>query len=107
MITIANLRKAGHKVRVHHERPKCWSLPPGLDFTWLDDYSLIKFHINNLGGSTTVTIDTLCGSHYEGKAVCSAEDNYNKKVGVQIALGRCGILENIHLMDQILYKVHE
>ena len=106
MITIANLRKAGHKVGVRHERQCSWRIPSVTDAE-LNGLTLPSRSINPVGSSTTVTIDTLCGSHYEGKAVCSVEDNYNKKVGVQIALGRCGILENTPLMDQILCKIHE
>lgn len=74
-MTIKELRKAGYKVRVlHHRVPSAWGL-----------YSA-------RGGTTEIIIDSPSGQHFEGQAKCSEKDNYNKKLGVRIALGRTGIL---------------
>jgi hypothetical protein len=43
------------------------------------------------GGTTHVIIDSPNGEHFEGIARCSKQDNYNKKLGVRIALGRSGV----------------
>ena len=78
--TVKDLRQEGHKVRVFHTRKNnCWGMT-GLG-------------ANPRGGSTTVEV-TIKGNSIEkdltvrGEARCSNMDNYNKKVGVSIALGR-------------------
>lgn len=71
-MTIQELRNAGYKVRVLHNR-----LYNGVD-------------PDAKGGSTQVVIDSPSGEHFSGLAICSKKENYNKKLGVKIALGRCG-----------------
>lgn len=66
-MTVRELRSKGYKVRVLHFRPK---------------------DISNLGGYTVVQIRTPDGQEIEGKAICSNKENYNKKLGVKIAVGR-------------------
>jgi len=82
MTTVRQLRQNGYKVRVLHHRIKrivaIENNPNGHK----------KEIIHNLGGSTQIIIDGPDGEHFEGKAICSMVDNYNKKLGVQIALGR-------------------
>lgn len=63
-ITVENLRNHGYKVRVLHHRK------------------------NEKGGKTVVQVKTPDGIELEGIAVCSKKENYNKKLGVSIALGR-------------------
>lgn len=77
-ITVSQLRKFGYKVAVRHYRnfnDKCVILPKG--------------------GMTEIIIDSPHGEHFEGCAVCSSVDNYNKKLGVRIALGRSGVTDHI------------
>ena len=79
MNTIKELRRAGYKVRVMHTR-----------------FSQMKKRIDGVhlevlakGGSTTIEVTTPDGKHNViGKAVCSLEDNFNRKIGNSIALGR-------------------
>lgn len=82
MITVKELRQNGYKVMVlHHrnyEKRKVVNNPN--QFT--------QSIVSNLGGKTEVIIDSATGDHYEGIAVCSKVENYNKKLGVKIALGR-------------------
>jgi len=70
MKNVRSLRQAGYKVRVLHFRNKN------------NDTFLEK------GGKTIVQIKTPSGQEFEGKAVCSEKDNYNKRIGLQVALGR-------------------
>lgn len=72
-MTVQELRNAGYKVRVLHSRRDTF-----------DGY-------RPKGGFTRVVIDSPYGEHFEGEAKCSDKDNYNKKLGVRIALGRCGL----------------
>jgi hypothetical protein len=44
-------------------------------------------HIFPRGGVTTVTT-TYKGNSYSGQAVCSIKDNYDKRIGRKIAIGR-------------------
>lgn len=69
-MTVRDLRASGYKVRVLHQRK--WN----------------PYGISGKGGVTTVQVRTPEGIELEGRAVCSKEDNYNKKLGVSIALGR-------------------
>jgi len=69
-MNVSELRSNGFKVRVLHHRK--WNL----------------CGISNLGGRTIVQIKTPEGQELEGEAICSKEDNYNKKLGVSIAIGR-------------------
>jgi len=64
------LRKGGFKVRVRHFR------------------RLNPMGINPLGGKTVVTVTTPDGRDLEGVAICSRKENFNKRLGVRIALGR-------------------
>lgn len=70
-ITVESLRKRGCKIRVHHHRRKagCGA-------------------INPLGGKTVVEITTPDGTTLVGVSRCSRKENFNKRLGVRIALGR-------------------
>lgn len=69
-MNVVQLRANGCKVRVLHHRK----------------YNLCG--INCKGGKTVVQIRTPDGEELEGTAVCSAKENYNKKLGTSIAIGR-------------------
>ena len=43
---------------------------------------------SNLGGMTIISLETPCGQVLKGQARCSDKDNFCKKLGIQIALGR-------------------
>ena len=80
MTTVKELRQSGYKVRVlHHRNHKSHK-------TANNPNQFVQKHIHNLGGKTEVIIDSPTGEHYEGVAICSKTDNYNKKLGVKIAL---------------------
>lgn len=69
-MTIEELRKAGYKIRVHHNRKLC---PDG---------------INARGGKTVVEVTTPDDTTLIGMSRCSRKENFNKRMGVRIALGR-------------------
>lgn len=73
MTTVKSLRQSGWKVKVLHHR--------------IDDNRILG-EIYPKGGKTEIIIDSPVGEHFEGVAVCSDKDLYNKKMGVKIALGR-------------------
>ena len=89
-MTIKELRNKGFKVRVLHNR-----LYNGYHKWQAGD----REHVKNYGpldpdpkgGSTEIVIDSPTGEHYHGMAICSRKENYNKKMGVRIALGRSGV----------------
>ncbi len=76
MHTIQKLRQLGHTVYVTHER------------------NLDHNGISPRGGRTKVEVTFSQENHradgvtFTGEALCSKNDNYNKKLGVRIALGR-------------------
>lgn len=74
-MTIQQLRRQGYKIRVLHYRRETFD------------------GFRPKGGFTHVIIDTPTGEHFEGRAKCSDNENYNKKLGVRIAMGRSGIYD--------------
>ena len=87
-MTVAELRKKGYKVRVLHLRR--WVN------TWTEAYARDvdgviarpRWKMAATGGQTLINILAPDGLVLNGIANCSNLDAYNKKRGVQIALGR-------------------
>jgi hypothetical protein len=82
MTTVENLRKSGWKVRVLHYRSD-----ESCEGKIKSSHSKER-RVNPKGGKTVVILDSPTGDHFEGLAICSSEDLYNKKIGVKIAIGR-------------------
>jgi len=84
--TIKSLRQQGYKVRVMHAR----------HHQTKQKISGTVLELAARGGSTTIELTTPDKQHTVfGKAVCSLKDNFNKKMGNAIALGRAlAALEN-------------
>jgi hypothetical protein len=77
--TIKQLRRSGFKVRVIHKRHQ--KIVKKIDGDYLENSAK--------GGTTIIQITTPDKqTDVEGVAVCSIEDNYDRKVGNAIALGR-------------------
>lgn len=77
--TIKQLRQNKYKVRVMHSRLNECVKKIGGDY----------FQIASRGGSTTIEVTTPDKQiTVTGKSVCSLEDNFNRRVGNEIALGR-------------------
>lgn len=72
--TVESLRKKNYKVRVFHFR-NCADIPKYANH-------------NPKGGRTEVQVESPDGIVVVGEAKCSKKENYCKKVGVKIALGR-------------------
>jgi hypothetical protein len=89
-MTVQQFRNTGYKVRVLHCR-----LYKGVELSYSDLLSVYRTSIkpkpDAKGGSTQVIIDSPDGKHFIGEAICSKKENYNKKMGVRIALGRSGV----------------
>ena len=90
-MTIQQLRNSGYKVKVLHNRLyngyykwQVGSKPSG-------EQGYGPIDPDARGGSTQIIIDSPSGAHYQGLALCNNKDNYNKKLGVRIAIGRCNI----------------
>ena len=91
-MTIQHLRNNGYKVRVLHNRLYNgyykWQVGSKPNHS-VHGYAPID--PDTKGGSTQIVIDSPSGEHFEGLAICSKKENYNKKLGVRIALGRCNV----------------
>lgn len=81
-MTVLELRKQGYQVRVRHQRAVTYYPKLNGEITWLD-HPVPK----ERGGCTVVEL-TKDDKTVTGLAVCSDNDNYNKKIGVKIAIGR-------------------
>lgn len=79
---VQNLRQAGFKVRVYHHRRNVANNKTGYVIGQSCKDSIAT------GGYTTVEITTPDNEILYGRADCSSFDNYNKRIGVAIALGR-------------------
>lgn len=81
---VESLRQNGFKVKVRHYRRNLEKFMGGqrvvIDRTCQDSLPT--------GGYTEVEVITPDGQVLNGFANCSVYDNYNKRIGVQIALGR-------------------
>ena len=77
MLSVHNLRKMGYKVKVWHDR----------NYTY-DNYGR-PLEFESRGGMTEVEVyDMNSQESYIGLSTCSPKDNYCRKMGVKIALGR-------------------
>ena len=97
-MTIQQLRNSGYKVKVLHNRLyngyykwQVGSKPNQNGYAPTKLFIHGRFDPDTKGGSTQIIIDSPQGNHYEGLAFCSKKENYNKRLGVRIALGRCNI----------------
>lgn len=93
-MTVQELRNKGYKVRVLHNR-----LYNGYHKWQVGSVESTKYRYGPIdpdpkGGSTQVVIDSPDGKHFQGLAICSKKENYNKRMGVRIALGRSGVYNN-------------
>ena len=97
-MTIQQLRNSGYKVKVLHNRLyngyHKWQVGSKPNQS-VHGYAPID--PDTKGGSTHIIIDSPHGSHYEGLAICSKKENYNKRLGVRIALGRCNIEKSFYV----------
>jgi hypothetical protein len=91
-MTVSSLRKEGFKVKVTHRRywqDPIFRTPLNKTPTALfeeDDYIYSDF-ASPRGGETQVELEK-DGIRVVGVSKCSKKDGYNKKRGVQIAIGR-------------------
>ena len=78
-VSIKNLRQSGWKVRVLHER----------NYFLKNRFDGNSTEVSAKGGRTEIQLTSPDGKvNVSGKAICSEEDNFNRKVGNAIALGR-------------------
>lgn len=69
-MTVEDLRKSGYKVRVKHYRRASVE------------------GVASRGGKTLVEVTAPDGTTFVGMSRCSRKENFNKRLGVRIALGR-------------------
>lgn len=77
-MNVLQLRKQGYRVRVHHIR----------EHQQRPHSRLPETVVSPRGGQTEVEITTPDGETVFGTSYCAGIDNYCKKIGVQIAVGR-------------------
>lgn len=78
-ITVKSLRQKGWKVRVLHKR----------NHFLQDPMDINSGVICAKGGETEIQLTSPCKElDVSGKAVCSLKENFNRRVGNSIALGR-------------------
>ncbi len=91
-ITIEELRRRKYKVRVTHERYFCRQTDLGFETgkARMDEIRANKLadYVVPVGGNTKIVITDQKGTNFVGEAKCSFKENYNRKRGISIALGR-------------------
>ena len=90
-MTVQQLRNAGYKVRVLHNRLYNGYHRWQVGARDRAVFSGVPIDPDSKGGSTQIIIDSPTGEHFRGLAICNKKDNYDKKMGVRIALGRSGV----------------
>lgn len=100
-MTIQQLRNDGYKVRVLHNRLYNGYYKWQVGSKPKSDHGYGPIDPDTKGGSTQIVVDSPSGEHYEGLAICSKKENYNKKLGVRIALGRCNIKQPLYVQTEI------
>jgi hypothetical protein len=79
MPTIKQLRQKGYKVRVMHTR----------NFDLYQRIDGVAKEISNFGGNTKIEVTTPdMTTTVTGQSKCSDKDNFNRRLGNSIALGR-------------------
>jgi hypothetical protein len=86
-MTVKELQDNGYKVKVFHNR-----LYNGYH-AWQNGKRVYGYTDgiigpDSKGGSTEVIIESPSGERFHGLAICSKKENYNKRMGIRIALGR-------------------
>ena len=97
-MTIDEARAQGWRIRVRHERPVVPGACSPSGWELGDDRLLTRAELNETGlgpsawlpagGRTAVRVETSDGCVAEGVAECSPRDNYCRRLGREIALGR-------------------
>lgn len=91
MNMVEKLRQHGYKVRVtHYRRYNCWDNDRRVsyvDYLPRHESSGLKYALPN-GGYTVVNVVTPDDEEFESVAHCSNDDQFVKRRGVDIALGR-------------------
>lgn len=78
-LSIKNLRRSGWKVRVLHQR----------SYFLRDRMNGTSSEVCAKGGNTEIQLTSPDKAiNVAGKAICSEKDNFNRKIGNAIALGR-------------------
>jgi hypothetical protein len=85
--SIKQLRQSGWKIRVMHKR----------NYDTVDKIDGRYPIISNFGGETKIEVTSPEGLNATGIAICSLEENFNRRVGNSIALGRA--LQNLHKIN--------
>jgi len=84
--TIKQLRREGWKVKVNHYR---FVKEKESNIMWAP-YKVRELGLtfDPRGGSTIIEIESPDGRTSHGASLCSRNDNFNRRIGVRIALGR-------------------
>jgi hypothetical protein len=93
-LTPKQLRQSGIKTSVCH-----WRYLKGDSFLYPRQYLMVEKATRDIdprGGETLVIVTAKDGKTYAGKAICSKEDNFCYRRGVNIALGRLNEVEKIN-----------
>lgn len=100
--TVQNLRKAGHKIKIHHQRFIQIFIPPKLIKQLRPLFQIRADKQQNLlcanGGQTDIHILMKEGKEYSFTTTCSKKDAFNRKRALLIVLGR---LEKKLMEDKI------
>ena len=93
-MTVEQLRKAGNKVRVIHSRYNANDVKnlSKRKLCLIPAYVMKGEDMNPLGGKTFIQLTSVDGKEYVGVSECSLKDAFNRKRGVEIAIGRLEVL---------------
>ena len=100
--TIHQLRKSGYKVRINHLRYVSDYLISKREIDKYNDERQLNLSMKNAdpkGGYTTIEITTPMGENFKSEAACSKKDSFNRRIALQICLGRLAKKHNFQIKE--------
>lgn len=111
-MNLQQLRSEGYTVQISHYRrfyPLQYNAADGIrlfkKYRAYQECQQTSDDLSPTGGLTTVKVTTPDNQVLEGMAVCSIKDNFNRRKGYQIALGRA--LSGSKLADDMVINIDE
>lgn len=98
--SIHQLRKSNYKCRIIHKRYyEGYGLLSKREMEDVIFQKHCKSRISPKGGCTLIEITTSTGENFKSEAVCSQKDSFNRRIGLQICLGRISKVHKFQIKE--------
>ncbi len=99
--SIHQLRKSNYKCRILHKRYYYggYGLLSKREMENEISQEHVKSKISPKGGYTSIEITTPMGENFKSEAVCSQKDSFNRRIALQICLGRLAKIHSFQVKE--------